>query len=156
MVWGFSRVQDHFCSSSESKVTSQTVWQVWLDLEVFYLIKKIEKTAIRQFYVVKSKENDTGKNAQDSLVLSKLRYCEQGCDCNIFCHKMFVHITVSNCDIFCHKIFVFLCCDELRHFLPQNVCPYYCSQLRYFLPQKTLWLWPIVIFSATKCLSILL
>ena len=63
----------------------------------------------------------------------------QGCDCNIFCQKMFVHITVANCDIFCHKIFVFLCCDELQYFLPQNVCPYYCSQLRYFLPQKTLW-----------------
>ena len=30
---------------------------------------------LKTFYVVKSKQNEPGKNAQDSLVFSKLRYC---------------------------------------------------------------------------------
>ena len=50
---------------------------------VFYFRKKIQKTLIPRllpFYVVKitqkSKQNEPGQNAQDSLVFSKLRYCE--------------------------------------------------------------------------------
>ena len=49
---------------------------------VFYFRKKIQKTLIPRllpFYVVKitqkSKQNEPGQNAQDSLVFSKLRYC---------------------------------------------------------------------------------
>ena len=50
---------------------------------VFYFRKKIQKNldsaAILPFYVVKitqkSKQNEPGQNAQDSLVFSKLRYC---------------------------------------------------------------------------------
>ena len=91
MVWGFFRAKDHFCSSTKSKVTPQNVGQVWLLLVVFYLRKKIQKNvdsaAILPFYVVKitqkSKQNEPGQNAQDSLVFSKLRYCALG-----FCEKI--------------------------------------------------------------------
>ena len=56
----------------------ERIWQKWFST----LEKKIQKTLILRllpFYVVKitqkSKQNEPGQNAQDSLVFSKLRYC---------------------------------------------------------------------------------
>ena len=56
----------------------ERIWQKWFST----LEKKIQKTLIPRllpFYVVKitqkSKQNEPGQNAQDSLVFSKLRYC---------------------------------------------------------------------------------
>ena len=56
----------------------ERIWQKWFST----LEKKIQKMLIPQllpFYVVKitqkSKQNEPGQNAQDSLVFSKLRYC---------------------------------------------------------------------------------
>ena len=63
---------------------------------VFYFRKKIQKTLIPRllpFYVVKitqkSKQNEPGQNAQDSLVFSKLRYCHD--KSNIFYWTLSYH-----------------------------------------------------------------
>ena len=57
----------------------ERIWQKWFSTSE----KKIQKMLIPRllpFYVVKitqkSKQNEPGQNAQDSLVFSKLRYCE--------------------------------------------------------------------------------